>query len=296
MMQEGLLLVDKPRGPTSFDVVAQVRRRLGERKVGHAGTLDPLATGLLPILVGEGTKLVGHLQNLDKVYFATLSLGVATDSYDAEGRTTRVAADEEMAAVDEAAVRRAAAELVGRIKQRPPVYSALKRDGKRLYELARAGEEVIPDEREVTVHAITVERVALPEVAFTVRCGKGTYVRSLAHDLGARLGVGAHLTALRRTRIGPLDVADAIDVFADAPDAKDWPLRPLADAVGHLPALAIDGETERRLRLGQQQPLARLSARPGDLAVRLLRDGRLVAVAERRGEGWALARVFAVSS
>ncbi len=290
MSEGGLLLVDKPRGPTSFDVVAEVRRRLGERRVGHAGTLDPMASGLLPVLVGEGTKLVGHLQDLDKVYTATVRLGEATETYDAEGATTARADPAALGALDEAAVRAAAAEFVGRIRQRPPAYSALKKDGKRLYELARAGAEVIPDEREVTVYALAVDEVALPDVRITVRCGKGTYIRSLAHDLGARLGVGGHLVALRRTRIGPLEVADATDVFAEAPLPA---LRPLADAVAHLPAAAIDEETERRLRLGQQQALARLTPpRPSDRALRLLHDGRLVAVAEAHAGQWSLQRVF----
>ncbi|MSP62874.1 MAG: tRNA pseudouridine(55) synthase TruB [Myxococcales bacterium] len=290
---DGLLLVDKPVGPTSFDVVAEVRRRLGVRRVGHGGTLDPLATGLLPILVGEATKLVPYLIGLEKVYEATVRLGVATDTYDAEGRVTAEAAPSLVEAISEDAVRAALATFVGVIRQRPPAYSAIKRDGRRLYELARSakeGEEVVADEREVVVYSVTFGRFAPPEVDFEVRCGKGTYIRSIAHDLGALLGVGGHLTRLRRTRIGGFDVAQAVDVFAAAAIL----LQPLGAAVDHLPGVAIDAAVEARIRKGQQEVLQTL-ALPGLChAVRLLGEsGRLIAIVEAEGGRFVIGRVFA---
>jgi tRNA pseudouridine55 synthase len=285
----GLLLVDKPRGPTSFDVVARVRKRLGVKKVGHAGTLDPMATGLLPILVGEGTKLVPYLQGLDKVYRASIALGVTTDTYDAEGKVVAVAEAAKLAALTDEEVRGALAGFVGTVKQRPPAFSALKKDGKRLYEMARAGEEVVVEEREVTIAAIAVERIELPAVEVTVQCSKGTYIRSIAHDLGQRLGVGAHLHGLRRTRVGGLSVEGAADPFADRPLPA---LVPLADAIKHLPSSTIEAEVARKLRMGQQEALASLGTPEG--ARRLLdREGRLVAVVEAEGGRWALSRIFA---
>lgn len=305
-MADGLLLVDKPAGITSFQVVARVRRLYGERQVGHAGTLDPMATGLLPVLVGEATKLTPWTMGLSKVYRATVRFGSATDSYDADGRATRQAPPEVLAAVaaraDEA-VREALPAFTGRIRQRPPAFSALKRDGQRLYDLARktAAEggdvEAIPvEEREVEIHELTLEALAFPEAVLLVHCSKGTYIRSLAHDLGAALGCFAHLTALRRLRIGPLDLADAVQL----PDRQDAepppPLLPLERAVAHLPAVPIDEETTRRLRLGQQAALATLPPIEGDPdAVRLTGpDGALVAILERSPppHRFRLARVF----
>ena len=287
---DGLLLVDKPTGPTSFDVVAQVRRRLGVRKVGHAGTLDPMATGLLPVLVGEGTKLVPFLQGLDKTYCATVKLGAATDTYDALGAITAEAPDERVAAITEQEVRTALCPFVGHIQQRPPAYSALKREGRRLYELAREGQEIAIEPREIVVHAITLESMALPDLVITVCCGKGTYIRSIAHDLGSALGVHGHLSALRRTRVGPFDVASSSDVFTDLALP---PLLPLAEAISHLPAHIIDRDLAHRLRCGQQQALAEILWPEGAAELRFL-DGKggLVAIAIEHGGQRSLARVF----
>ena len=287
----GFLLVDKPSGVTSFDVVAAVRRRVGVKQVGHGGTLDPLASGLLPILVGEATKLTPYLMGLDKKYDATVRLGIATDTYDAEGRAG-VEADWSQITVED--VTAALPPFLGRVKQRPPAYSAIRKNGRRLYELARAGaEDMEIEEREVVIHALEVVRFTPPLVGLHVHCGKGTYVRSIAHDLGVRLGVGAHLAALRRTRIGHFDLADSVDVMGSTGKLA---LLPLEDAVAHLPSLAVDVEVERRLRMGQQAALEALDV-PLDLvgALRLSDDkGRLVAMAEvaRGGARLQLARVF----
>jgi tRNA pseudouridine55 synthase len=303
MMAAGLLVADKPRGPSSFAVIGRVRHLYGVRQVGHAGTLDPMASGVLPVLVGEATKLVPYLMGLEKEYQAVACLGVATDTYDAEGRITARADAAAVAALGETEIRAALASFVGRIAQRPPIYSAIKKDGKRLYQLARAhanGEgdvAVVPEEREVVVHEIRLEDIALPEVRFTVRCGKGTYIRSLAHDLGQRLGVGAHLAALRRTRVGPFTSAQALDPFTlgEAP-----PLLPLARAVEHLPHLQVDDDAARRLRMGQHAPLDRCTPGPVEGqetgTYRVLRqDGELVAIAQWHAGPpghWSLARVL----
>ena len=293
-MSDGLLLVDKPSGPTSFAVVARVRKRLGVRRVGHGGTLDPMATGLLPILVGEATKLAPYLIGLEKVYEATVRFGAATDTWDADGRVT---AEADFSSLSEAAVVAALTGFVGAIQQRPPAYSAIKRDGKRLYQLAREAAEssaettIVADEREVMVYEARLVEFALPDARFMIRCGKGTYIRSIAHDLGERLGTHGHLVQLRRTRIGRLEVGDAIDVFGEGPLPS---LTPLAEAVDHIPALAIEPAVEERLRRGQQSALASLVLPAQGDAARLL-DGRggLIAIAERAGDRWSLARVFA---
>ena len=303
MKAAGLLVADKPRGPSSFAVIGRVRHLYGVRQVGHAGTLDPLASGVLPVLVGEATKLVPYLMGLEKEYQAVACLGIATDTYDAEGRVTARADAASVAGLGEIEIRAALASFVGRLAQRPPIYSAIKKDGKRLYQLARAQAEgegeatVVPEEREVTVHEIRIEDIALPEVRFTVRCGKGTYIRSLAHDLGQRLGVGAHLVALRRTRVGPFTAAQAVDPFTLG---EALPLLPLARAVEHLPLLEVDEDAARRLRLGQQAPLGRCAPAPVEGretdAYRVLRrDGELVAIAEWHAGPpghWSLARVL----
>ncbi|WP_103383509.1 tRNA pseudouridine(55) synthase TruB [Pseudonocardia dioxanivorans] len=206
----GLVIVDKPAGFTSHDVVARLRRILRTRKVGHAGTLDPMATGVLVCGVDRGTKLLGHLALDTKAYTATIRLGVATTTDDAEGEPTGGAA---AAAVDEAAVRAGMAALTGAIEQRPSSVSAIKVDGRRAYARVRAGEAVVLPARPVTVSEFTLDAVrrgpGVTDLDVTVSCSSGTYVRALARDLGAGLGVGGHLTALRRTRVGPFTLEHA---------------------------------------------------------------------------------------
>ena len=294
-LTSGLLIVDKLRGPTSFAVVARVRRMVGGRSiaVGHAGTLDPLATGVLPVLVGEATKLVPWLMGLDKEYVATVLLGVVTDSCDAEGQVLTTV---DASAVTRADVQAALAHFVGEIDQRPPLHSAIKHEGKKLYEMARAGIEFEPAARKVRIDEILLEEWSPPSVVLRVRCGKGTYIRSLARDLGERLGVGGHITALRRTRVGGLRAEDGVDPFVlESLEGARW--IPPADAVAHLPALTIDAEVERRVRMGQQGVLATLDAlaAPESTTLRLLDTaGRLVAIIERgpNEPRWSIARVF----
>jgi tRNA pseudouridine55 synthase len=206
----GLVIVDKPSGQTSHDVVARVRRLAGTRRVGHAGTLDPMATGVLVIGVEKATRLLGHLALTDKEYSATIRLGQATDTDDADGATVAQASAAE---VSDEALGAAVAALTGEIRQVPPGYSAIKVDGKRAYKLAREGAAPELAARTVTVSAFAIDAVRragdLVDVDATVRCSSGTYIRALARDLGAALGVGGHLTRLRRTRVGPYDVGQA---------------------------------------------------------------------------------------
>jgi tRNA pseudouridine55 synthase len=228
----GLLLIDKPGGVTSHDVVDTVRRALGTRKVGHAGTLDPMATGLLLVGVGGATRLLRFLGDLEKTYEGTARLGVETATLDAEGEVT---ASSPVSARDQQ-VMTAMHALVGGSMQRPPAYSAVKVGGRKLYEAARKGEGLEAAPRAIRVDAFDLLGRRGDDVDFRVVCSSGTYVRVLLADVGRALGCGAHLTDLRRTRIGPFDVADATP-----PGAPGEPL-PVERAVGHLPRLSLDPE------------------------------------------------------
>ncbi len=212
--QEGqVLLIDKPLHWSSFQAVNKIKwslkKHLGLKKikVGHAGTLDPLATGLLIICTGKFTKRIMELQGMEKEYTGTFYIGATTPSYDLETEINETFATEH---IDENLIHHTLNQFIGEIDQKPPVFSAIKKDGKRLYEHARKGEEVEIASRKVTIHEFEITRITLPEVDFRVVCSKGTYIRSLAHDFGAALGSGAHLTALRRTKIGAYDVNNGI--------------------------------------------------------------------------------------
>ena len=211
----GVLLVDKPQTWTSFDVVKKIRSALRVKKVGHAGTLDPMATGLLILCSSTLTRRIDAFQALDKIYEGSFRLGAVTPSYDAE---TEIRDVRPLDGVDEAGIRHAATTFVGAIEQLPPMYSAVKVDGERLYKRARRGEEIERTPRAVTVTHFDILEVKLPEVRFRVECSKGTYVRTLAHDLGQLLGCGAYLTGLRRTAIGSflVDEAWSIERISDA--------------------------------------------------------------------------------
>ncbi|MEA2580679.1 MAG: tRNA pseudouridine55 synthase [Actinomycetota bacterium] len=232
---EGLLLIDKPSGITSHDAVARVRRALGTKKVGHAGTLDPMATGLLVIGVGRATRLLRFLGELPKTYEGTFLLGVETDTLDAEGTEVRRTSTE---GVTLRAVADAAAALLGESLQRPPAYSAVKVGGQKLYDAAREGQDLQAEPREVRVDRfdVTAGAIGLPEVDFVVVCSGGTYVRVLAADVGTAIGCGAHLIRLRRTAIGLLTVADA------TPPEDPGALLPVENAVRHLPRIELDPE------------------------------------------------------
>jgi len=238
---EGLLLVDKPAGITSHDAVAAVRRALGIRKVGHAGTLDPMATGLLAMGVGRATRLLRFLGDLPKRYEGEALLGIETDTLDAEGSVVRTT---DASGVTESALREAMASLTGEIDQAPPAFSAVSVGGERLHRAARRGVMVEAPPRRVRVDRFDLVGFDAPRFGFEVECSGGTYVRSLVADAGARAGSGAHLTRLRRTAIGPFSVTDA------RPPADPGRPLPMVSAVRHLPSLRLDGEEARVARHG----------------------------------------------
>ena len=242
---DGLVVVDKPAGWTSHDVVAKSRGLLGTRKVGHAGTLDPDATGVLLLGVGRATKLLRFLSPLGKAYVGDVALGTETTTLDAAGDVT---ATYDMSAVTFDQIQAAAARFVGPIEQIPPMVSAVKIDGKRLHELARQGIEVERPARPVTIHSLAV----LPtdeDGVFTmaVECSSGTYIRTLAADIGTALGGGAHLRVLRRTAVGPYTLADAVPLEAVSPDV----VRPMVEAVRHLASVVVDDEVREAVSFGK---------------------------------------------
>lgn len=205
-IKEGaVILIDKAYRWTSFDAINKIKRTT-HAKIGHCGTLDPLATGLLICCTGKMTKQIEQFQKQDKEYTGVITLGATTPTYDLESVPENIKAYDHLTA---AMVRDAVAQFTGEIQQLPPIHSAIKKDGKRLYELARAGKEVQPDPRQVTVNEFEITKIALPEVHFRINCSTGTYIRSLANDFGAALGVGGYLSALRRTRIGAFNVEGA---------------------------------------------------------------------------------------
>jgi tRNA pseudouridine55 synthase len=284
----GLVVVDKPAGMTSHDVVARVRRLAGTRKVGHAGTLDPMATGVLLVGVNRATRLLGHLMLTEKAYDATVRLGASTTTDDAEGEVLGAAPVDQLS---EVAVREAAAGFVGELLQRPSAVSAVKVDGRRAYARVRAGEDVSLPARPVTVHSLLVEDVRRADghldVDVSVRCSSGTYIRAIARDLGAALGVGGHLTVLRRTAVGPFDLAaahtlEALDETFELLDIAEvarrcfrtWDLDAQgARDVGHGRRLGVD--------LGAPGPVAVFDP-----------DGSFLALYEQRGEVAAPVAVF----
>jgi len=278
--RSGIMPVDKGGGLSSFQVVAHLRRVLRAAKIGHGGTLDPAATGLLPILIGEATKLTPYLLDLDKEYLATVRLGVTTDTQDLSGTTVET---RPLPALDGAAIQRACGAFVGTVRQVPPMYSALHHEGRRLYELAREGLEVERQPREVTVHAITLESVDLPDFTIRIRCGKGFYVRALAADLGAALGPGGALATLRRTRVGPYRVEDAVtwDAVRDARDGSGlWPrLLPPDSALELMQEVRLPSLAVRAFLNGQS---VACDGSPGPVRV-YGPDGSFLGIGTRRG-------------
>lgn len=300
---DGFLVIDKPAGCTSHDIVNKIRRAVGVRKVGHTGTLDPFATGVLPIAVGEGTKAIPFLDEAYKEYRAVMRIGSTTDTGDLTGRVTGEFAWQ---TVTEERVREAATAFVGRIRQLPPMYSAVKRNGVPLYKAARRGQIVEREPRVVTIEFLSVEEVVLPDITFSVRCSRGTYVRALATDWGELLGCGSHLRELRRTVSGRFRIDDAIPI-ARLPDLVNsgtfcHNLMSINEALDHLPELRLTVAGEERVRNGGQPGVDGLegavtSRSDGPFVVRLSREGRLVAVAELvtnpiEGKNLRLLRVF----
>lgn len=273
---DGVLLVDKPAGVTSHDVVSVARRALHTRRIGHAGTLDPFATGLLVLLVGQATRLLPHMNGEPKVYRALISFGAETDTDDATGRVTRTAVLPEIDRVRDALV-----SLTGAIEQVPPAYSAKLVDGKRAYAAARAGRALELPPTVVVVHAWDIHELTPDHLDATITCAGGTYIRALARDLGRLSGSAAHVAGLRRVRSGSFDVGEAVTV--DTLRSEPVHLRPPIAAVSHLTRVALSPDEAVRVRHGQP-----LDVREGAATSAALTDGEgsLVAVAERAGAVW----------
>ncbi len=273
---DGLVIIDKEAGWTSFDVVARLRRILGTRRVGHTGTLDPAATGVLPVLYGRGTRLAELLMEHDKEYLVRCRLGVTTDTQDMTGTVL----ERREVSCSPGEVRAAALSFLGEQLQLPPMYSALKVGGKRLYELARAGEEVKREPRPVTCYAIEVKEVSLPLAELRVHCSRGTYIRTLCHDLGERLGCGAAMESLRRSRSGDFSLQEAHTLQEVALAGEEgrlgewiWSLDRLLSA---YPRLEVKPEHERLLRNGNRIPGEDYGAPEGERVRMCLPGGELI--------------------
>ena len=280
----GVLLIDKPAGATSHDIVGWARRQYGIRNIGHAGTLDPMATGVLPILVGRATKLSPYLSDHDKTYLATLRLGQVTTTGDIWGETVRTEAVPEGTGLEQ--VRMSAARLTGRIVQVPPMYSALKKDGQKLVDLARRGIEVEREGREVMIYEIECDRgTGSHEYSLRVHCGKGTYIRTLCEDMGKILGCGGTMAGLRRISVGSFDISQCHtkeEIEGMTPEARIDALVPPGKALPSLPQIRLPAFYERLFRNG-----AKISARkagvedvPGDLALIVGANGHVFAVSD----------------
>lgn len=287
----GFIIVDKPVGPTSHNIVTIVRHGTGVRKVGHAGTLDPRASGVLVLCLGPATRLSEYLSTSSKRYEAVVRFGTATRTYDAEGpvvrQTEAVPTLEEIQAV--------LPEFRGEIEQVPPPFSAIKVRGKKAYELARAGQEVRLEPRLVTIHLLGILEYRPPDLLLDIECTAGTYIRSLAHDLGARVSTGAYLASLRRTRAGPFSLEDAVPLpkLEVGFLTNKWKryLQPAVKALPDLPTVKVEGDNLERIHFGQRIP-----AEPGSsgMARAIGPDGELVAVLEvvEEGKEWHPRKVF----
>lgn len=301
---DGILLLDKPKGLSSNDALLRARRMLNALKTGHGGTLDPMASGLLPLMFGEATKFAADALDADKTYLAELTLGITTATGDAEGEVRERCE----VSVDEERFRAACAAFVGPIAQVPPMHSALKRDGRPLYELARAGIEVERKPRPVTIHSIDIVDLALadapPRATVRVACSKGTYIRVLAEDIGERLGCGAHLSALRRERVGALTISDAVSLAAleaMTPAERRARLAPADALLAALPRVDLDPVAAARFRNGQRLPEAALPAgravaNVAPVRVRVYADSRLLGLALWRNRVLAPLRLVALES
>lgn len=295
MTIDGILNLDKPRGKTSFEMVALVRRLSGERRVGHAGTLDPEATGVLPICLGQATRLIEFLAEKSKLYQAEIEFGLATDTYDATGKVVKIG---DASSLTREQVEQAVASFSGFIEQKPPKYSAIKYRGVPLYRWTRHGVEVPQKPRLVELSRLDIVNWQLPTITLEVECSKGTYIRSLAHDLGDRLGCGAHLKNLRRLRCGPFHISDAISVskLEEAFSQGNWfsLMQPMDVAVLHLPAVTLDAEAEKAVLSGRSLSLNLSGEADGELRRAYSSDGSFIAILRFDGQRayWKPEKVF----
>jgi tRNA pseudouridine55 synthase len=289
---DGVLLVDKPEGLTSAGVVRAVKKILNAKKIGHLGTLDPFASGLLPLCVGAATKIAQFLMAEHKAYSGTIRLGIETDTLDVTGAVTRTM---DVPGWESSALRDLEQRFSGECWQTPPMYSALKRNGVPLYKLARQGLEVERTPRKVFIDRLTLTLDGPETLSFSVFCSKGTYVRSLAADMGAALGCGAHLLSLRRTAFGPFEVSEAIPLprASEQYAPATMPLLSLSQALRHYPAVQVSAAVVEELRHGQQATLCSLPDLQGERKpMQLLSPhGELVAMAVHSEGRWRLARV-----
>ena len=299
-MTQGILNINKPRGKASFAVVSLVRRLTGVKRVGHAGTLDPIADGVLPVCLGSATRIVEYLVDSPKAYRGTVRLGVTTDTYDSEGAVVAIG---DPSGITRTQVDEALLHFVGAIRQLPPMYSALKHQGKPLYRYAREGKEAPREERTVNVYRIELLRFDPPLVELEIECGRGAYVRTIAHDLGQRLGCGGHLEALTRLHSGPFTLGDAInlDAFEAAVRADTWRelLLPPDRVLESWQAALLEGEHVLDVRSGRLVLLTPLRPGQGEPDVETLcraysSDGEFLAILRYRGaERWQAEKVFA---
>lgn len=301
---DGILLIDKNEGETSFDVVKQIRCILKIKKVGHAGTLDPFATGLLIVLLGQGTKLSPYLMAGEKVYRATMRLGIETDTQDLTGHVVQTRPVPEF---ESKTIQKKASEFVGEIEQVPPIFSAVKYKGKRAYEFARKGIKIGLEKRKVKVHSLEIISVDLPDVSMEVSCSSGTYIRSIAASLGRQLRPGAHLKTLRRLSIESFTVKDALNLKKIESRPTDHLIHqkiiPLREALPHMKETEVDDRTAKRIRNGHQPEWEEI-ARGSDLQevgedyMKFVKGMELVAIVkagkffENEKRGFKIMRIF----
>ena len=288
MSLSGVLVIDKPTGMTSHDVIDRLRKILHTRKIGHAGTLDPSAGGVLVACVNKATKVAGFLTEYDKEYIGVIQLGITTDTYDGEGKITRI---EEDLKISPDEIKRTVLSFKGKIEQTPPLYSAIKYQGKKLYQYARSNQEVERKKREVEIKELEILEINIPYVKLRISCSKGTYVRSLAHDVGEKLGCGAYLYSLRRTRVGPFKLEDALSLekIADAQgDGKiSDVLIPIEKALTHLPSVVTNEWFAARVEHGIPLESKSVLSVEGDFD-----SNKTIAVKNEQGEIIALGRAL----
>jgi tRNA pseudouridine55 synthase len=248
----GILNINKPEGPTSFNIVSRIKKLTGEKRVGHAGTLDPAASGVLPICFGHGTRVIEYLMDGTKDYRAEIEFGKTTDTYDATGSVTSV---KDPSSVDRSQIETTLENFLGEIQQVPPIYSALKNKGKPYYELARSGIKVKIAGRPVVIHNITIREWKPPVVMIDVTCGKGTYIRSIAHDLGQMVGCGAHLKSLVRRKYGPFSIDDTVSLDELEKSYSDnyWQryIHPIDSVLLHFKAIVVNDATRQDIQHGR---------------------------------------------
>ena len=294
IQKNGIIIVDKEPGPSSFKVVKKIKDLLKVKKIGHAGTLDPFATGVLVVLLNQGTKLSAFLTSQSKVYRAVLRLGIETDTQDLTGKVTKRS---KINGITHDIIKEKTLEFVGNIKQVPPVFSAVHHNGKRAYELARSGMEVDLEERHVRIDYIDILSIDLPDIIIEVGCSPGTYIRALAADLGKSLGTGAHLTSLRRIKSGPFHIDDSVTVGQIADNLSingiDKLIIPLKNALKGMKEVEIPDALARRIRNGYKPKKEEL---PRDFSygdyLKGVTGKELVAILKEANNGYDVMRVF----